>query len=425
MTTTPAPFNIRQAALPVYLPTLLFAAGESAFIPVIPVIAKNLGSDLAAAGIIAGMLTVGILVGDLPSGLVIARIGERAAMLWSTLIALLGGALALLSTTPWMLGAGIFLIGVATASFALARHAFLTSFVPLSHRARALSMLGGMFRGGSVIGPLAASAALTISGNPFAAFWLMVAFTLATGAVLLFLPDPEKTFGTVRRVKDATGHSVTPGELEVENETHGLFKTIRNNMGALARLGVAAAIIQILRSGRSVLLPLWAVSIGMRDADTALIIGIAAIVDFALFFTSGQVMDRYGRLAASVPTMLVMSLSLMVLAFTHGFTAVDVWFIALTMTLAVGNGLSSGIVLTLGADLADKKNPAQFLGAWRFTTDSGAAAGPLIIGAVIAISSISVAAFATGIIGLIGMGMMIRYVPRYTPARQPKGSPKN
>ena len=420
MTTTPPPFSIRQAALPVYLPTLLFAAGESAFVPVIPVIAKNLGSDLAAAGIIAGMLTVGILIGDLPSGWIIARIGERAAMLWSTLIALIGGSIALLSTTPWMLGAGIFLIGIATASFALARHAFLTSFIPLSHRARSLSMLGGMFRGGSVMGPLAASAVLAATGNALAPFWLMVGFTLAAGAVLLFLPDPEKTFGVVRRVKDRTGHSVTAGELEVENEGHGLFKTIHKNLGALLRLGVAAGIIQILRAGRSVLLPLWAVSIGMRDADTALIIGIAAIVDFALFFTSGQVMDRYGRLAASVPTMLVMSVSFMVLSFTHGFAAVDVWFIALAMTLAIGNGLSSGIVLTLGADLADKKNPAQFLGAWRFTTDSGAAAGPLIIGGVIAISSISVAAFATGIIGLIGMGMMIRYVPRYTPAAQSK-----
>lgn len=416
MTTPAATFNIKQAALPVYLPTLLFAAGESAFIPIIPVIANNLGSDLAAAGIIAGMLTVGILVGDLPSGFIIARIGERAAMLWSTFVALIGGALALLATTGWMLGAGIFLIGLATASFALARHAFLTSFIPLSHRARSLSMLGGMFRAGAVVGPLSTSAVLALTGNPLGAFWLMVGFTLATAAVLLFLPDPEKTFGHVRRVKDSTGHSVTPGELEAERESHGLFKTIRNNLGALARLGVAAGIIQILRSGRAVLLPLWALSIGMRDADTALIIGIAAAVDFALFFTSGQLMDKYGRLAASVPTMVVMSISLMVLSFTHDFAAVEVWFIVLAMTLAIGNGLSSGIVLTLGADLADKKNPAQFLGAWRFTTDSGAAAGPLLIGGFIALSSISVAAFATGIIGLIGVGMMIRYVPRYSPA---------
>jgi MFS family permease len=154
----------------------------------------------------------------------------------------------------------------------------------------------------------------------------------------------------------------------------------------------------------------------MRDSDTALIIGISAAVDFALFYTSGQAMDKFGRLAAAVPTMIVMSLSLMILAFTHNAESPDTWFIVLAMTLAIGNGLSSGIILTLGSDLADKENPAQFLGAWRLTTDSGAAAGPIFISTIIALATISVASFATGVLGLIGVAMMIRYVPRYSPS---------
>lgn len=409
-------FTMKKAALPVYLPTLLFSAGESAFVPIVPVIANNLGADLATAGFIASMLTIGILIGDLPSGWLVARIGERMAMIWSSLLALIGGVLALLASESWMLALGILIIGLATATFQLARHAFLTSYIPLEIRARALSMLGGMFRGGSIIGPLAAAWVIATTGNAMAAFWLMVGFTAATCAVLIFLPDPEQTFGQVRRVKDQSGNTVTPGELEAEQESHGLFRTITLNIGALLRVGIAAAILQILRSGRSVLLPLWAVSIGMRDSDTALIIGIAAALDFALFYTSGQAMDKFGRLAAAVPTMVLMSASLMVLAFTHDFADASTWFIALAMTLAIGNGLSSGIILTLGSDLADKKNPAPFLGAWRLTTDSGAAAGPIFISTVIALASISVASFATGILGLIGVVMMIRYVPRYSPS---------
>lgn len=414
---TPAPvFTMKKAALPVYLPTLLFSAGESAFVPIIPVIAKNLGADLATAGFIASMLTIGILIGDLPSGWLVARIGERMAMIWSSLLALIGGVLALLATASWMLGLGILIIGLATATFQLARHAFLTSFIPLASRARALSMLGGMFRAGSIVGPLAAAWIIASTGDAAAAFWLMVGFTASSCAVLIFLPDPEQTFGQVRRVKDETGHDVTPGELELEQENNGLFRTIKLNIGALMRLGVASGILQVLRSGRSVLLPLWAVSIGMRDSDTALIIGIAAALDFALFYTSGQAMDKFGRLAAAVPTMVVMSVSLMVLAFTHNTESPATWFIILAMTLAIGNGLSSGIILTLGSDLADKDNPAPFLGAWRLTTDSGAAIGPIFISTVIALATISVASFATGILGLIGVAMMIRYVPRYSPS---------
>ena len=44
------------------------------------------------------------------------------------------------------------------------------------------------------------------------------------------------------------------------------------------------------------ILPLWAVSIGVSDANTALIIGIAGGLDFALFYTTGQIMDRWGRM---------------------------------------------------------------------------------------------------------------------------------
>ena len=48
-------------------------------------------------------------------------------------------ALAILAREPLLLGVGIFLVGVASAAFALARHAFMTSFVPIEVRARALS----------------------------------------------------------------------------------------------------------------------------------------------------------------------------------------------------------------------------------------------------------------------------------------------
>lgn len=418
MTSSGAPFQLRQAALPVYLPTLLFAAGEAAFIPIIPVIAQNVGANLATAGLVAGMLTLGIVTGDIPSGWIISRIGERMAMLWSTLVALLGTALALAATTPLILGAGIFLIGLATSAFALARHAFLTSFVPLHYRARALSTLGGMFRAGAVMGPFLSAGVLALTNNPLAAFWLMAAFTLSAGAVLLFMPDPEKTFGQVTRVKDESGVSLSPGEIEVEKETHGLMATINKNKAVLAKLGVASALVMALRSGRAVIFPLWAVSIGIKDSDTALIIGLATAVDFALFFTSGQIMDKWGRLASIVPSMIIMSVALLALAPTHDLPTNVLWFVITIFLFAIGNGIGSGILLTLASDLANKDNPAPFLGAWRFITDSGAALAPLGISALTAALSLAVASAVTGVAGLIGVVMMLVYVPKYLPQKK-------
>ena len=418
MSNSGAPFQLRQAALPVYLPTLLFSAGEAAFIPIVPVIAQNVGANLATAGLVAGMLTLGIVFGDIPSGWIISRIGERMAMLWSTLVALIGGGLALAATNPFMLGLGIFFIGLATSAFALARHAFLTTFVPFAYRARALSTLGGMFRAGAVMGPLLSAAVLAVTHTPLAAFWLMVIFTLATGAVLLFMPDPEKTFGRAARMRDSAGHTVTSGELEVEQETVGLFATISQNWKVLARLGGASALVMALRSGRTVIFPLWAVSIGIKDADTALIIGLATAIDFMLFFSSGQIMDKWGRLASIVPSMIVMSAALITLSVTHDVSSNVFWFIATAFLFAIGNGIGSGILLTLASDLADKKNPAPFLGAWRFITDSGAALAPMGIAALTAALSLAVASAITGVAGIVGVIMMLIYVPRFLPRKK-------
>jgi MFS family permease len=416
---SPVAFRIRAMVVPIYLPTLLFSAGEAALVPVLPAIASRLGADLSVAGIVASMLVVGILVGDIPGGWIVARIGERMAMLWSTLLALLGIAVAIFSPNAGVLALGVLALGLATSVFALARHAFLTTFVPLTHRARALSTLGGMFRGGAVLGPFLTAGLMLLTHDPASAFWITAAFALASALVLLLMPDPEKTFGVARttRVRVSTSHilSETEGELEALNETRGLFRTVVSNWRVLIRLGTAAGLVVALRTGRTVLLPLWAVSIVVNSGDTALVLGLAAAIEFGLFFTSGHVMDRFGRLWAIVPSMLGMSIPLIALAFTHNATSAVFWFIITALIMGLGNGLGSGINLTLASDLAPRKNPAPFLGAFRFITDACGAAAPLLVSGLIAVASISVAAIGLGALGLVGVGMMVRWVPRYIP----------
>ena len=130
MTDATPPFSWRSIILPAYLPTLLFSIGEGAIIPVIPVVATERGASLAIAGLIAAMIMVGELVGDLPAGWLVARIGERNAMIGASMLAVIGVLIALASPTVFALGIGMFLLGLATAVFGLARHAFLTSYVP-------------------------------------------------------------------------------------------------------------------------------------------------------------------------------------------------------------------------------------------------------------------------------------------------------
>jgi MFS family permease len=414
VTTAETPFRWRSIALPALAPTLLFSIGEGAILPIIPVVAGNLGATLAIAGLVAAALMVGELVGDIPSGWLVSRVGERPAMIGASLLSIIGLVICVLAPNPWALGLGIFLVGLATAVFALARHAFMTSFVPIAYRARALSTLGGTFRAGFFIGPFITVAVIGLTGTAASAFWIHIAACLGAALLLVTLRDPTKSFGTVKTVRGSTGAELREGEALVEQEARGLFQTIGDNRAVLTRLGAGAALIGALRSSRAVILPLWAVSIGLGESNTALIIGIASGIDFALFYASGQIMDRFGRLWSAVPSMVGLGLGHLVLAFTHDLTASVSWFIAAAMFMSLANGVGSGILMTLGADLADKKNPAPFLGAWRFTGDLGNALGPLAVAAITGVS-IALAAGTMGVLGLVGAGILLRYVPRYAP----------
>ncbi|MBF4615165.1 MFS transporter [Curtobacterium sp. VKM Ac-1376] len=420
-------FDFRSVLLSGFLPAALFAIGEGAIIPIIPIAADSLGASLAFAGFVASLILVGELIGDVPSGVVVARIGERNAMIGAALVSVVGLVVATTAANAWVLALGVFLVGVSTAVFALARHAYMTTAIPLRIRARALSSLGGVFRFGYFVGPFLAAGVIHLTGSTRSAFWIHIVCCLAAAAVLLVLRDPASGARGLRLpprasrpATDVSGGDVTEppadtGAQFVQQEAHGLFRTIRANRAVLLRLGSGAGLIGAMRAGRQVILPLWAVSVGLDDSTAALVIGIAGAVDFALFYTSGQIMDRWGRLASALPCMLGLSISYFLLAWSGHLDARIGWFVAIAMAMSLANGVGSGILMTLGADLAPRDAPAPFLGAWRFTGDFGSAAAPLVISGVTAVASIAVASGVMGVLGLVGAGILLRYVPLYLP----------
>lgn len=420
MATSPQAFRWRSIALPTLLPTLLFSIGEGAIIPIIPVAAGNLGATLAIAGLIAGVLTIGELFGSIPSGWLIHRIGERAAMIGASAVSVVGLAVCLLAPHPAVLAVGVLLIGLAAAVFFLARHAFMTSFVPLSHRGRALSTLGGTQRGGLFIGPIIAAVVIDLTGQAGSAFWVHLVMCAAAGVVLVAMPDPSASFGAVRDARMREERKRGRAAYR-RTESDGLFATVARHRALLSTLGLGAALVGALRASRAVILPLWALSIGVSASDTALIIGVAGAADFALFYAGGAVMDRFGRLWTALPSMVGLGLGHLVLGVTHDLPGNLWWFIGSAMVMSVANGVGSGILMTLGADLADRRNPAPFLGAWRFTAGLGSASSPLVIAGATAVASLSLAAGAMGLLGLLGAGVLARYVPRYSTRRDRAG----
>lgn len=409
----------------IYGPTVLFAVGEGAVIPLLPVLAAALGADVPTAALVASALVVGQLCGNLPAGWAVARIGERVTMAIGGAVALVGTAGLAFAPNLAVLAASVFVIGLSAAAFGLARHSFMTTRVPLAFRARSLSLLGGTFRLGMFVGPFLAAALLGVFGDLRATIWFFGGCLVATIALVLLGPDPEVEAAAAGRSaaragrdveeREDTGEPVT-GAIPTRREPGtGVIRTMWRHRGVLSRLGVAAASLSAVRSARQVVLPLWGVSIGLDAQTIALVVGVSGAIDFALFYASGQVMDRFGRLWAALPAMLLMGLGFIALSFTHDVDQAAMWFALFAAVLGVGNGLSSGILLTLGADAAPQSDPAAFLGSWRTLTDAGGALAPLLVSAVAAVFSLSIATGLMGAVGLLGAAAFARWVPRFVP----------
>ena len=402
----------------IYGPTILFTLGQSALMPLIPVLAVGLGADLATSGIIASALVVGQLAGNLPAGWVVARAGERIAMLVAAAGALLGTVGVALAPTPGLLGAAVFAIGFAGATFGLARHSFMTTRVPAAFRARALSLIGGSLRLGRFAGPFLAAGLLALTGSSSAPVWAFVVCLGLTAALVAIAPDPERLIPAGVPGAAPGGPS---GGVAAPDAPTGLIGAVRAHHAPLLRVGGSAAILSGLRTVKDVFLPLWGVSIGLDASSVALVMGVCGTIDFALFYVSGQVMDRFGRLWAALPATIGMAIAFLVLAGTHDLPNAAGWLIACAVVIGLGNGLSSGIVLTLGADLAPQPDPAHFLAAWRTLVDFGGATAPLAISALAA-TSLPVAAGAAGVLAVLGAAGFARWVPRYIPRARPGAS---
>lgn len=392
-------FSWRQVAIPVYGPTLLVSIGAGAILPLVALSARELGASIGVAALVVAMLGIGQLVGDLPAGALAARIGERRALILACLIdvcALIG---AFLAPTVVLLSAAVFVAGLANAVFSLARQTYLTAAVPLRIRARAMSTLGGVFRIGSFVGPFVGAIIVTRSNIASAYVFAAVMSLLAAGlsALLPDLAPPADKPGS-----DERGARQDPSQAQPT-----VFSVLAKHRRILLTLGTGVLVLSAARATRQAIIPLWAEAQGLDAATTSIIFGISAGVDILLFYPGGAIMDRYGRAAVAIPAMITLGVGFVLLPLTD--TAVTVGAVACLMGL--GNGISSGVVLTLGADAAPVEGRSQFLGGWRLCADLGNALGPLAIGAISAIATLGLATVVMGAITWLGSGWLARWIP--------------
>jgi MFS family permease len=384
-------FRFRDIALPAYGPTLVNSLGHGAMMPVLALRARELGASVAVAALVVALVGVGMLIGSLPAGAVIARIGERRALVIAGVLD--AGAMAAAAVTPTVawLAVAVVASGMMWTVFLIARQGFMIDAVPFELRARALSLLGGSHRVGLFAGPLIGAALISADGIR-AVLLLAAALSLAAALLALTMPD----LGAERRVV---------AKQEGYASVASVLWRYRREM---LTIGVAIAVIGASRSVRTSLMPLWAEHVGISASTTSLIFAVASGVELVMVYPGGWVMDRFGRTVTAVPVVASAALACLLVPLAGTVAAVT----AVMILLAVGNGLGSGVVMTMGADTAPVQARAQFLGGMRLFGDIGMTSAPLLLSALTAALPIAAAALVLGGLGTVGTGWVAYWTRR-------------
>lgn len=386
--------GLAAMTLTVYVPSMLFGMGQGAIQPVIAISALDLGASVAVAGLVVAVAGIGRIVGDVPAGWLAERIGERRAMLASLAVYVAGAAVCATARSIVLLTAGVAAIGMANSVFGLARQSYVTESVPFERRGRGLSMLGGMLRVGQFVGPFLGAATMTLGGL-VASYWLAAGAGLLAAAVLLVVGDPLDASRTTRRHEPSVARVVSI--------------VVRENLPVLRTLGLGMLLVGAARASRQVALPLWADHIGLGPATTSIVFGLSALMETVLFYPAGLAMDRLGRRLVVVGSMSLLALSLVAMPFTG--TAVTLGAAAAVMGL--GNGLGSGINMTVGADASPAVGRAAFLGVFRLFGDVGNGLGPVLVSVVTAVSTLGAAIVAAGATAALAALLLSRWLPRH------------
>jgi MFS family permease len=381
-----------ELILTVYLPAALLAFGQGLLLTTLPLYISSLNVSYSLVSLVVGASALGTLLMDIPAGALVGRLGLRPTMLVGTILVGIGTlALSFFQDIPLLVAARI-AAGVGTALWGISRHAYVATAIPIAMRGRAISIYGGVNRIGTFAGPAAGGvlAGWVSYQASFVAASLMAAIVVC---LTLFLIKPS------------------PLPLEASGG-RGRWRVVgvvlRQNRRDLGAAAVAQTFAQMIRAGRLFIVPLYGSDVlDLDPAKVGLVLTVSAVLDVSMFVPAGFLMDRFGRKTAAVPSFAIMAVGVAMIPLATSFA----WLLVAAAVIGFGNGLGSGTMMTLGADLAPEGATGEFLGVWRLIGDAGAFVGPVAVGLLASAVGLRGSAILLAVFGAIAaltLAFMVR-----------------
>ena len=373
---------LRSLVLPVYLPCFFINGGTAMLVPLLPLYLAEVGLSDSALGLVIAAAGVGGMVSQVGWGRLIDRLGDNGVMVVA--VALTAASVAVFGVVASAVGLGALRLagGMGSAGWILSRQTFLTRMTDPISRGKAMALFGGTTRTAFLVGPVVAGVVAEAAG--FGVAFLVSA--VATGVGLI----PMLAWRSNGEHHDGSAPTESPRP------------SLRPHLRSLALAGTGQILVITARTGRFVVLPLIGADVGLSARDVGLLVSVGGLADLVLFPVSGVLMDRFGRLFAIVPAFGLMGAGLFLLA----WSTTGLWVTVAAIVIGIGNGLGSGTMLTLSADLAPAVAPSGFLAALGTIRDAGKVAGPAAVGIITDAASLSVSATAMGATAIVAAGVI-------------------
>lgn len=388
---------------PVLAPSLLFAVGVGAILPIMVLGALSLGASASFAAAIVGIMGAVSLCATVPAGMLIDRLGDFRAMLAATITAVLV-LTAIVAAFLWDSPASLVVYTLALMLFApvsdvwsLARQAVVAEVMPPRDLAKAMTALGGSQRVGNLVGPIVGAGLMLIF--PLWSVFVFAGAAAIAAIIVMALP--------VARIP---GYSETSAAATEKPRNAALAEAAVPKVGKSPRprlevawkpvilVGISIIALTVARSAQPVVVQLWGVEIGLQASSISLLIAFGAGLELIFMFLGAYIKDHLGR-----TTTLATCLTIFGSGFIVMVALPDVrGMIIAAAIMAVGNGLGAGVNMTIGADLSPAIGRARFLGIWAIFSNGGKLGGPALISLVITVASLRFGILFPGLFAILG-----------------------
>jgi len=347
-------------------------------VPALPVLAKSFDISPGTAAQTITALAVGRFAGMPISGVVLDRLGTRAALTAGPAIACAAALFA--GFMPWFsfILVLLFLVGIGESIWVIAREVAGIDLVRQEQRGRVLSGFHGMNNLGLSLGPLIGG--LLTETVAFRAVFFAYAACAAI-SVLLGATVADEDGRVVQKPASPSVAVADWGIASIWQKLRGLrelFHQIHPELRATYVVLVFATLTSFVhRVTTQSMLPLLAsTNLGLSPKEVGMLFTISGASVFAMILPAGFVIDKVGRKWATVPSTGIPAIAFLLIPFAQSFFQLAV----LISFLGIANGLSLGSVATSTFDVVPASARGRLQAVRRTIAETGGIGAPLLGG---------------------------------------------